>query len=470
MSQAPSEVSLPRSLRLLDLVLLTVISVVNISSIANSAQFGMASLVLWGVALLLFLLPSSLSVIELNSRIPGEGGIYLWTREAWGDGHAFVVGWCYWLCNIVWFPTMLITVATFFLYIGGDSWMGIQDEPVYQALFCLGLLWTVSLLNIIGLERAKWIQNLGGISLIVILLSLFGLGGYYLLQFGPSQSLAEASYWPDWGDFSLWPYFALITFSFGGMELTPIMAGESQNPRRMIPRSTFLSALIVGLLYFGSTLILLLIQPQGEVVIVSAVADAFQTIAQRLGWPYLANLSGIFMTLALVGTLGAWMTANSRIPFVIGLDRYLPRQLADLHPRFGTPYISILAQAVIVSILFLLSLAGASVKGAYLLLLDMSVILYFIPFVYMFGLLWVHRLRRTGESQALMPLGSQSWRAALIALLGGVITLFSIVISCIPSKDVANPKLFLLKLIGGGLLLLILGVLSFRLYQKRRKG
>ncbi|MEL7532537.1 MAG: APC family permease [Bacteroidota bacterium] len=469
MSQDPTEVSLPRSLRLFDLVLLTVISVVNVSSIANSAQFGMGSLLLWLVALLLFLLPSSLSVIELNSRIPGEGGIYLWTREALGDGHAFVVGWCYWLCNIVWFPTMLITVATFFLYIGGDTWMGIQDEPFYQAVFCLGLLWGVSLLNIIGLERAKWIQNLGGISLIIILLALFGLGGFYLWQFGPSQSLEAASFWPDWSDFSLWPYFALITFSFGGMELTPIMAGESHNPRRMIPRSTFLSALIVGLLYLASTLILLLIQPQGEVVIVSAVADAFQTMAQGLGWPWLANLSGIMMTLALVGTLGAWMTANSRIPFVIGLDRYLPKQLANLHPRFATPYVSILAQAVIVSVLFLLSLAGASVKGAYLLLLDMSVILYFIPFVYMFALLWIHRLRRTGESQAIMPLGKQRWTAGLIAFAGAAITIFSIVISCIPSKDVAHPKLFLLKLLGGGLLLLSLGLLSFWLYQKRRK-
>ncbi|MFK7922008.1 MAG: APC family permease [Bacteroidia bacterium] len=468
MTEASSPTLRP-SLKLFDLVLLTVISVVNISSIANSAQFGLASLSLWIAALILFLIPSSLTVIELNSRIPGEGGVYLWAKEAFGDGHAFVVGWSYWLCNIVWFPTILITVATFFLYIGGDAWMGIQDDPVYQACFCLGLLWLVSLLNILGLERAKWIQNLGGIALVIVLVALFAVGGLYLYQFGPSQSIVEASFWPDWGDFSVWPYFALITFSFGGMELTPILAGESHNPRKMIPRSTFVSALMVGLLYLGSTSILLLIQPAGEVVIVSAVADAFQTMAQGFDWPWLSNLSGVLMTLALIGTLGAWLTANSRIPFVIGLDDYLPPQLAQLHPKYGSPHISILAQAVVVSILFLLSLAGSSVKGAYLLLLDMSVILYFIPFVYMFAALWVHRRRRTRESEAIMPLGNKAWTAWLVALLGASITIFSIVISCIPSRDVANPELFLLKLLGGGLLLVGLGVLTFWLNRKSRQ-
>jgi len=92
---------LPRTLTLRDLVLLNVVAVLSIRWLATSAAAGPSSLVLWVCAALFFFIPQGLAVADLSARFPDEGGIYRWTKRAFGEGHGFLCGWCYWINNVL---------------------------------------------------------------------------------------------------------------------------------------------------------------------------------------------------------------------------------------------------------------------------------------------------------------------------------------------------------------------------------
>jgi len=107
-------------------VLLNISCIVSLSSLAQVAQFGYASLLLFVLAILTFLIPSGLMVAELNARMPEEGGLYLWTRSAFGDLHGYIAAWTYWLSNIVWLPTAVLLVSVSGLYILSSAWRMIR--------------------------------------------------------------------------------------------------------------------------------------------------------------------------------------------------------------------------------------------------------------------------------------------------------------------------------------------------------
>jgi amino acid transporter len=155
---------LHRALGTLDLVLLNIAAIVGLRWLSVAAQLGPSSLTLWALGLITFLVPSALTVLELSSRLPGEGGVYRWSKAAFGDLHGFIAGWSYWIANLVFFPSLLLFAVAVLLYIPGGSWLALADNPFYNGAASLGILWFATLLNIVGLERAKWLQNAGAVA------------------------------------------------------------------------------------------------------------------------------------------------------------------------------------------------------------------------------------------------------------------------------------------------------------------
>src|SRR5689334_6678551 len=102
---------LHRTLGTLDLVLMSVAAIISFRWLSIAAQIGPSSLTLWALAMVAFFLPAALTVLELSARLPGEGGIYIWCKAAFGELHAFVVGWSYWVGNLVFFPSLLLFIA-----------------------------------------------------------------------------------------------------------------------------------------------------------------------------------------------------------------------------------------------------------------------------------------------------------------------------------------------------------------------
>src|SRR5471030_3159575 len=118
-------------------MLLNIAAVVGLRWLSTAAQIGPSSLALWVLALIIFFVPLALTVLELSSRLPGEGGLYLWSKAAFGDLHGFIAGWSYWTSNLVFFPSVLLFVSGVFVYVAGDRWLPLAGNAIYNAVFCL---------------------------------------------------------------------------------------------------------------------------------------------------------------------------------------------------------------------------------------------------------------------------------------------------------------------------------------------
>lgn len=149
---------LKRSLKLWDIVLLNVTAIVGLRWISLAAVGGNTSIVLWIVALMLFFVPQAFAVIELTTRLPGEGGIYLWTKKAFGEFHGFLSGWCYWTNNLIYFPNLLVYIAGISVFVLGDGYQALGENKTYVMIFSLIALWVVDEPNFsfINYIRRNW--------------------------------------------------------------------------------------------------------------------------------------------------------------------------------------------------------------------------------------------------------------------------------------------------------------------------
>jgi glutamate:GABA antiporter len=162
------------------------------------------------------------------------------------------------------------------------------------------------------------------------------------------------------------------------------------------------------------------------------------------------------------GGVGATVAGVSRIPFVAGIDHYLPEAFGRLHPRWRTPWIAILVQGLLSAAILALSQINETVRGSYQILVDVTILIYFVPFLYMYASvikLAYRRDRDTNTNAVLIPGGRAGvWIAGL---LGFVVTAFAMALSLVPTSDVASKLGFELKVAGGTAIALAVGVLLY---------
>lgn len=450
-----------RTLGVMDLVFLNIAAILGIRWLSTAAQMGPSSLVLWLLAVVIFFIPSGLTVMELSSRDSGEGGIYLWTKTAFGEAHGFIVGWTYWVNNLFYFPGLLLFIAGAFLYLGGSAWLGFADSGYYNAAFSLTLLWLVILANVIGLSKGKWIPNIGAMATgaVFVVLAIGGIWAWAV--HGSATNFAATSMMPDISKFSTLTFFATMTFAFAGLELGPVMGGEIKDPRRSLPRAMLVSGLIIAGIYILGTALLMVAVPEGKINVITGIPQALAAIGERIALPGLAILGALLVVMSSTGGLGAWFSGVARIPYVIGIDRYLPAALGKAHPTWGTPHVALITQGVVATLLIFAAVTETTIEAAYIMLLDMAIILYFIPFLYMFAALPMLRIKSAGNNEGVSLIPGGIIGVSLCSVLGFSATLLSVVLAMIPPDGTANPQMFILKVGGGCLLFIAVGLIFY---------
>jgi amino acid transporter len=430
--------SLPRVMALRDVVLFNITAIVGLRWLTTASAFGPASLLLWLLAMVTFFLPSAAAVRELAALDPGEGGIYRWVRSAFGPRHGFVASWGYWVNNLVYFPSLLLTTAAIAAYAGGSRWVHLEENKVFVAAFSLGILWIALGMNLIGLRVGKWVQNLGAYGTWVPALIFVLLAAWSLTAFGSATSFAPGNLVPKNFDFSLMSFFATMTFAFAGLELAPTMGGEIHDPAATLRRGILISGIAIVAMYILGTAALLVALPVETVSITNGIPQAAAAIAERLQAPALAPVAALVAVLLVLGNLGgvgAWLAGTARIPFVAGLDSVLPAAFARVHPRWQTPHVALLVQAGVATLFIVAGLLGSTVRDAYVALVDTTIVLYFIPYLYLFASYL--RLRRV-----------RTWRTAVTGWVGFGAVVLSIALALVP-PGVAAPWLFRAKVMGG---------------------
>src|SRR5438445_1777151 len=168
---------LRRAMGFWDVLLFNIAAVLGPRWIAAAAHNGTSSISLWVIAAVFLFVPSAMIINELSSRFPEEGGLYVWAKEAFGDFHGFVAGWNYWIYTVFYFPGLLLASASMSAYLMGQAGGTLAQNRTFLLLVSLGLLLVAVILNIIGLNVGKWLQNAGGASTYIPLLILVGIAG-----------------------------------------------------------------------------------------------------------------------------------------------------------------------------------------------------------------------------------------------------------------------------------------------------
>ena len=436
--------------------------------VALAAANGPSSLLLWVLAALVFFVPQGFAVIALASAIPEEGGLYVWTSKAFGPRQGFLAGWLYWASNILYFPTLTLSAVVFALYIFGTQFAHLEQNAAYAAGASLVLLAIALLFNIIGLKSGRWVQNIGGIASWLPSIALAVVGLMALLHGGSATPITVRSIIPSFDKLPTILFFANLCFGFAGLELAPMLAGEVVEPRKTFPRAIVISGLTIAACYLAGTICLMWALPPGETSIISGVNQAITTAGARQGLGWLGSPVALLMTLAGLGGIGAWLIGSARLLFVGGLDRYLPPVFGKTHPRWKTPHVALLVQATLSGLFILAATQGDTVKGAYLKLVNATLIVYFIPYLYMFASALKLRVMISREPGAIpVPggiAGSLFWNG-----LGFLTTVVSIVLALVPPEDSADKTSYFLQVFVGSFGFLAAGLILYAIAQRRRR-
>ena len=436
--------ALRKELGLRDLVLFNLAALLSTRWIGVAAHVGPGAIALWILAAAFFLVPCAFVVANLSRKFPEEGGLYVWTREAFGEWHAFACGWFYYLSNVFWIPGVLVASIGMLTYAFSPSVEKLAENPRFVLPVAFAVLIVVVASNYVGLRVAKWVDNFGGFGAYVIMLVLVLCGIAAWVTAGPATKFKLI---PNF-DLQKMNFWSQLAFAMTGLELSPILAGEIRDPRRNIFRATWISAALVVLFYIAGTgSILTLLQPD-KVSPVVGLAQAGQQAATTLRWYWVPFAIGACIVLSVGGQLGTYVGACARLPFVLGIANLLPQAFAKLHPKYGTPSLSILFLGGAAAVLLFISQLGETFRGAYQIAVDMSVITLFIPFLYIFAAAWKFGQR-------------------LPAFFAFFVSIIAITFSFLPTADVRSVWWFEAKLLGGCILLFAVARLLYSHYRAK---
>lgn len=443
-----------------DVLLFNIATVLGPRWIAAAAHNGTSSISLWILAAVGFFLPMALVINELSSRFPEEGGLYVWSKVAFGDFHGFVAGWTYWIYTVFYFPGLLLASAAMSGYVAGARGALFAQNRTYLLAGSFALLAVAVVLNIVGLNVGKWLQNAGGVSTYLPLLILTGIAGAVWLRHGSVTHLTWANIRPAW-NWDMVNFWSQIAFAFSGLELVSAMSDEIRDPRRTLPRAALSAGALIALIYIVGTIAVLALVPDAQVDPKSGVFQAITLGSAALRIGIVGVIAAMLVTVGNAGGVGSTVAGIARVPFVVGIDKYMPAAFGKIHPRWRTPYVAILVQAGISGAILLLSQINDTASGAYQKLVSVTVILYFIPFLYMFSA--VIKLARRGrardERAVLIPGGSAGvWVAGG---LGFLVTLAGIIFSMIPPGETASKSLFEVETIGGSAATILVGLILY---------
>jgi glutamate:GABA antiporter len=450
---------LRREMGLWDVLLFNIAAVLGPRWIAAAAHNGPSSLSLWLLAAIFFFVPTTLVITELSTRYPDEGGLYIWAKEAFGEFHGFVAGWSYWVYTLFYFPGLLFASAAMSAYVGGARYGHLANDRTFLLTGSLVLLGVALAMNIVGLNIGKWLQNAGGVGTYVPLLILLAVGLTFYSRYGSATPITWHNSLPSW-NWDTVNFWSQIAFAFTGLEMVCAMAEEVKNPQKTFPRAILGSGVLIAAIYMLGTIASLFMLPAEAIDPKSGVFQAITSGATALGVGFLGVVAALLVTVGNAGGVGTTVAAAARVPFAVGIDRYLPAFFGRLHPRWRTPYISMLIQAVLSAIILILAQHNESTKHAYQLVVDAAIILYFLPFLYMYAAvikLAYKSDRGANPNAVLIPGGKIGvW---VMGILGFVVTALSIALSVIPPGEEPHKFLFELKLVGATVGAMLIGLI-----------
>jgi amino acid transporter len=434
-------------LGLRDVTLLGVACIVGSRWIPAAAHAGPGSVTLWLAAALLFAAPLAAASGALAVKYPGStGGLYVWTREDFGPWHGFLCFWVYWIGIAFLLPTAALFYMGAGFYALGPKYAFLADNRIWLLAAALAAIWIALGTNLRGVDIGKWTENIGAMACWLLGATLVLLAVLVGAKRGSATPIHVLPTW-NWDTVNFW---SNIAYGLSGVEMAAMMAAEIRDPARTLPRAGWLASGFATVFYMICTVALLVLLRPEKISELNGLAEAGAAAGAALGRAWIPPLIAVLVVMSAVGQFGGTGTTVSRLPFAAGVDNLLPPAFARLHPRWGTPYVSILTFGAVASFLLLIFQLGDSLRAAYQEMVSLMVITGFLPYLYIFGSAW-----KAGKR--------------LSAISGTAITLLAIFCSLVPTDAIVNIWLFEGKLAAGTLAVVASAWLAYRRAQRTAK-
>ena len=208
---------------------------------------------------------------------------------------------------------------------------------------------------------------------------------------------------------------------------------EIRNPRRTIPIGLGLGGAAIALVYLAGSAAILTVTPAAQISERTGIRDAIQSATHS---PQLANLVSVLIAVAAVATTSSWIAGSARLPYAAAAEGRLPAVLARVHPRFRTPHAALITQAAVASGALVVSMflsvenQSTTVEEAYDVLVNLTILIYFIPYLYMF---LVPLRVKAPVADGRVPVIPFGWTGrVVVSTLGTLTTAISIILLFVP--------------------------------------
>src|SRR3989475_12852975 len=349
------------------------------------------------------------------------------------------------------------------VFVLGPAHHAMADNKTFALAASVSLLIVLVVLNIVGLGVGKWINNLGGFGTGIAAAGLIGLGGVVWVRFGTTVTAADFQI-PANPRFVL-NSFGVICFGLVGLELASVMGDEIENPQKTLPGAVAWGGVLSGLLYIGATLTLLIAVSKNQISVLQGIVQAVSYMAARVGVAWIVAPFAFLLSLSIAGIGSAWLGGSARIPFVAGLDSYMPSWLGKIHPKYATPYAALIVHAAVSLILVVINFtfSGAGVQETFQKLLSLAVVLQLIPFLYIFG-----ALLKIAAGDPFLK-GRYGRTTLLAAGASGLLTTsLGIALAFFPAQQITSLYSYEVWMAGGTLFFIALAAFFFFVYGRRK--
>jgi len=257
--------------------------------------------------------------------------------------------------------------------------------------------------------------------------------------------------------------FGVICFGLVGLELASVMGDEIQDPQRTLPGAVLWGGILSGLLYVGATLTLLVAVSKDQISVLQGIVQAVGHMAQSVGVGWMVAPFALLLSLSIAGIGSAWLGGSARIPFVAGLDSYMPGWMAKVHPEYRTPYAALIVHAVVSMALIVMNFVGAGVQETFQKMLSLAVVLQLIPFLYMFGALLKLAFEPADGT------GHYSKTTLILAGISGLVTtILGIALVFFPAQQITSLWSYEIWMFGGTLFFIGLAAFFFFVYGRNK--
>jgi amino acid transporter len=393
------------------MTLFTVCGILVLDTFVVPAQIGVASITIWIITAILFFIPYGLINAELGAAYPDDGGIFAWVKRAFGDLHATLVGWFYWVNVAFWMPAVFIAFSW---------WFQLAYAPdmslFWGAFIAVALGWVVVAIGIRGIDLSVTVTNIAAIVKVGVLVIFGLLGIVYGIQNGLANDFSIGEFVPSFGDALV--FAPAIVYNLLGFELISSIAGNLDNPGKNIPKMTVLSGILIAGLYIFGTFGILAATPAESLDTV----DGFFYTLQELTTVFGGASDVIFKILialalfTLMANMISWTLGGVEVLDSSDLKKK-SKLLAHRHKKFDTPDYSYVLMGVISTILivFNFSLDGDA-NDVFWTILSFSFVVFLLPYLWLFPAFVKLRLTDTETKRPYLVPGGKAgmWISAAL--------------------------------------------------------